>query len=115
MADRMRVTSVILGSLPRGERRVSLYGGRRLARFGSLDLRSEAEFASALKSDTPTHLQNWPPALSSIDEQSNCRTSLASDGSDPRPVTAQALTGVTCSSAGRRITCVTRRYNRRPR
>src|SRR5262249_48782777 len=53
MADRMRVTSVILASLPRGGRRVSLGGGRRLARFGHLDLRSEAEFASALKSDTP--------------------------------------------------------------
>src|SRR5262249_32901915 len=53
MADRIRVTSVMLGSLPRGERLVSPDGGRRLARCGPLDLRSEAEFASALRPDTP--------------------------------------------------------------
>jgi hypothetical protein len=42
----------MLGSLPDGERLVSPGGGRRLARSGLLDLRSEAEFASALRADT---------------------------------------------------------------
>src|SRR5262245_11283837 len=65
MADRMRVTSVILGSLPRGVRFVSLGGGRRLARFGGVDLASEAEFASELRSDTPRRIlerdgRRWP-------------------------------------------------------
>jgi hypothetical protein len=57
MADRICVTSVILGSLPRGERLVSLGGGRRLARSGLIDRRAQAEVRSALKSDTPT--ANW--------------------------------------------------------
>src|SRR5262249_36590012 len=54
MADRIRVTSVILCSLPRGERLVSLGGGRRLARSGLLHKRAQAEVPSALRTDTPT-------------------------------------------------------------
>jgi hypothetical protein len=50
----MRVTSLILGSLPRGERLVSPGGGRRLARSGGIDLRGQAEVLCALKTDTPT-------------------------------------------------------------
>src|SRR5262245_35565790 len=37
MADRIRVTSLILGSLPRGERLVSLGVGHGLARSGFID------------------------------------------------------------------------------
>src|SRR5262245_16189539 len=51
MADRIRVASVILGSLPRRERLVSFGARRRLARSGEFDLRFEAEFASAHRSD----------------------------------------------------------------
>jgi hypothetical protein len=42
------------GSLPRGERLVSLGGGRRLARSGFIDMRAQAEVPSALRTDTPT-------------------------------------------------------------
>jgi hypothetical protein len=53
MADRIRVTSVILGSLSRAERLVSLGGGRRLARSGVIDMRAQAEVPSARRTDTP--------------------------------------------------------------
>src|SRR5689334_4841488 len=53
MADRIRVTSVIPGSLPRGERLVSPVGGRRLARFGHLDRGAQINRRFLLRSDTP--------------------------------------------------------------
>src|SRR5688572_30304054 len=46
MADRIRVTSVILASIPREERLVSLSAGRRLARSGVID--SEARNTRSL-------------------------------------------------------------------
>src|SRR5262245_50842334 len=61
MADRIRVTSVILASLPRGEQVVPLGGGRRLARSGHLDLRAQAEVPSALRPDTPTLVSRVAP------------------------------------------------------
>src|SRR5262249_6564655 len=55
MADKIRVTSVILGSLPRGERLVSLGAGRKLARFGHLDQRAQANVRKLLRPDTPEY------------------------------------------------------------
>src|SRR5262245_26028531 len=52
MADRIGVTSLILGNLSRAMRLVSLGVGRRLACSGLLDLRSQAKLASALRTDT---------------------------------------------------------------
>src|SRR5262245_45664485 len=53
MADRIRVTSDILGSLSSGELLVSLGGGRKLARFGHLARSNQARIPSARRSGTP--------------------------------------------------------------
>src|SRR5262249_53966493 len=53
MAARIRVTSVILASLPRGGRLVSLGGGRRLARVGLIARWAQGTLRNLLRSDTP--------------------------------------------------------------
>src|SRR5438067_903813 len=71
MADRMRMTSVILGSLPRGERLVSPDGGRRLA--PRLPVRQRAgRRAKGAVGNCPTEVSMRPhddPASLSPDEQ----------------------------------------------
>jgi hypothetical protein len=62
MADRIRVTAVILASLPRGERLVSSGGGPRLAGSGPLDRRTQAKVGSARRTDTPTYAPEGGPA-----------------------------------------------------
>src|SRR5262249_13235289 len=81
MADRMRVTSVILSSLPRGERLVLLVGGRKLARFGGIDRGHKPQMRNLRRSDTPTAIWFFSlrASVSSTRAQAEGRSALRAD------------------------------------